>query len=333
MPDGIASCASSMRAFPKAQAAVNTWLAAQGVHVDAVAADDLATRYPSRGFASGWRLAIQFSDQIRRLELLLPTGFPWQPPRVALLDRPPFLTWPHVERDGVLCLAPNTFEIDPDEPARAAAFLLKEAEQAVQHFIAGAGDGDFKDEFASYWDWGSDAGPRVISLLRPAPPTRSVRLWRGKHFHLLAETDAELQQWLTNKFGKAPDEFRPVPGAVLCLAEPPIPRHYPNTATSLRALLGSVQKDATELLLQLARGAPDKIFAALGVETANGPAIGSVIIPAPAAIKHGARDPLTKGFRPHALPEAILLARYFGGTTLIRRPVERADAAWVHGRG
>jgi molybdopterin/thiamine biosynthesis adenylyltransferase len=28
-----------------------------------------------------------------------------------------------------------------------------------------------------------------------------------------------------------------------------------------------------------------------------------------------------------------LLARYFGGTTLMRRPIERADAAWIHGRG
>jgi integrase len=56
-------------------------------------------------------------------------------------------------------------------------------------------------------------------------------------------------------------------------------------------------------------------------------------MPAPAAPKHGARDPLTKGFRPGAVPDTLLLARYFGRAKLLRRPIERADASWVHGRG
>jgi molybdopterin/thiamine biosynthesis adenylyltransferase len=33
------------------------------------------------------------------------------------------------------------------------------------------------------------------------------------------------------------------------------------------------------------------------------------------------------------VPDAILMARYFGGGKLLRGSVERADAAWIHGRG
>src|SRR5258705_12382026 len=116
-----------MTAFARAKAAVAVWPGSLGGAAVAVDAADLADRYPERGFAFGWRLAVTFPDQVRRLELLLPIGFPWQPPRVALLDRPPFLTWPHVEKDGVLCLAPNTLEIGPGQPAKAGAFMLLEA--------------------------------------------------------------------------------------------------------------------------------------------------------------------------------------------------------------
>src|SRR5260221_7269797 len=60
---------------------------------------DLRT-YELRHAKAGWRLEVQFLDRRRRLDLLLIDGFPRRPPRVALVDRPPFLTWPHVEEDG-----------------------------------------------------------------------------------------------------------------------------------------------------------------------------------------------------------------------------------------
>jgi molybdopterin/thiamine biosynthesis adenylyltransferase len=322
-----------MTAFARAKAAVAAWLGSLGGAAVAVDAADLADRYPERGFAFGWRLAVTFPDQVRRLELLLPIGFPWQPPRVALLDRPPFLTWPHVEKDGVLCLAPNTLEIDPGQPVKAVAFMLMEAEGAVTSFSLGACDADFRDEFATYWQWGEDTGPRVISLLRAEPPTRLVRLWRGKPFYLIGETDAELRQWLLNVSAKLPERFDTIAAGLLWLGKPPIPCEYPTTGTSLRALLHADGVAADEVLLQLAHEQSDRVFVGLGVDTANGPALGGVIIPSPPRAKHGARDPLTKGFRPGLVPDATLLARYFGGTAILRRSMERADSAWIHGRG
>jgi molybdopterin/thiamine biosynthesis adenylyltransferase len=71
----------------------------------------------------------------------------------------------------------------------------------------------------------------------------------------------------------------------------------------------------------------------MGFHTVNGPALAAAVLAAPVAPKHGARDPLLKGYRPGTVPDDILMARYFGGGKLMRRPVERADAAWIHGRG
>jgi sulfur-carrier protein adenylyltransferase/sulfurtransferase len=331
MPD-VFEQVGSPPAFERARAAVADWLAQSGREANALTADGLA-RYSTRGFAAGWLIPVQFSDQLRRIELLLPIGFPWQPPRVALIDRPPFLTWPHVERDGLLCLAPNTVEIDPDDPVDTAKAMLGAASDAVEMFITGADDAAFKDEFATYWDYAADPGANVISILRCEPPTREVRLWRGKNYYLLAEIEAELVHWLRNRSGPLPSGFASDPAAFVWLGDALVPSEYPATAHELRVLAARADRESASLLSRLARHNPSKIVTVLGVESVNGPAIAAAVVTAPAAEEHGARDPLTKGFRPGAVPEGLLLARYFGGGKLVRRPIDRADAGWVHGRG
>lgn len=61
-----------------------------------------------------------------------------------------------------------------------------------------------------------------------------------------------------------------------------------------------------------------------------GPALASTWIPHPT--EHG-RSTLSDGFRNSLVPADIALGRYFGGTSIKRASVDRADAAWIHGRG
>jgi sulfur-carrier protein adenylyltransferase/sulfurtransferase len=333
MPEAAHGQSDPLATFQHAQALVSARLTALGGEVHVLGAKEL-TSYPNRGFAAGWRLPVRFSDGTRHIELLLPIGFPWQPPRVALVDRLPFLTWPHIERDGVLCLAPNTLEIDPDDPAGTATSMLGAGANLVEMLIRGDYHAEFRNEFLSYWDFAADAsGPALISLLQPSPPTRVVRVWRGKSFYLFAESDGELEHWLANRFGTKPDGFKTDAAAFLWIGTPPVPDDYPSTGQSLRNFASKAGSDGSAILSELARACPEKIVTVLGFETTNGPALAGVVMPAPAAPKHGARHPLTKGFRPGAVPDALLLARYFGGAKLLRRPLERADASWVHGRG
>lgn len=332
MPDGDDTRDQAAAAFEAAKAAVAARLVELGASAAPLALNDLAA-YSGRRFTAGWRMPVEFSDGPRRLDLLLPAGFPWQAPRIALVDRPPFLTWPHVERDGVLCQTSNMLDVDPLDPAGVATYMLDDAVKLVGRLISGDLNADFQDEFLSYWDHAADApGPCIISLLRAEPPTREIRVWRGKKMYVLAESDAELTRWLVNRLGKKGD-YRAESAAYLWLGTPPAPSGYPRTGQALRQLGASAGAEANELLSCLIRKRPDKIIAALGFTTANGPAIAGVIVLPPRAPKHGVRDPLLKGFRPGTVPEALMLARYLGGTSLIRRSVERADQAWIHGRG
>lgn len=324
--------ADTMTDFKKAHGEVEAWLMSLGPHVDELSGQQLSADYPRRGFLAGWRLHVTF-DRVRRLDLLLPIGFPWQPARVALVDAPPFLTWPHVEKDNLLCLEANNFEVNPEAPAGAAAYLLGKAEEMINDLAAGKRDADFRDEFVSYWDWAADKGTRIVSLLRPEPPTRLVVLWRGQSYYLVGESVEQLQKWLANRSGKAPDYFETVSACLVWLNEALVPREYPETADALRALLTERDAQAEALLNGLIRNQPDKAAVFIGANTANGPALAGVLVSAPKAQKYGARNPVIKGFRPGMIPEPVLVNRYFGGGAVVRRPIERADAGWVHGRG
>jgi sulfur-carrier protein adenylyltransferase/sulfurtransferase len=332
MPDVSSALPSAATAFGAALLKVQALLSGLGGTPMPLSADELAA-YPKRGFVVGWRLRVPFSDRARQLDLLLPVGFPWEPPRVGLLDRPPFLTWPHLEGDGLLCLAPNTLTIDPDDPAGVVAVTLECARELIEELLKGEFDFEFAAEFHTYWTL--DAHPRcpgLISLIRPEPPTRQIWGWWGKNAYVLGETPEQIEQWIVNRFGSRPKGFQTHEAAFLWIGTPPVPRDYPQSGQDVRALAGRTGGD--ELFAHITRACPDKVVTLLGVETPSGPALGAVVVAAPSPPQRGgSRDPLVAGFRPGSVPDSIRVARYFGGGTLRRGTIERADAAWIHGRG
>jgi sulfur-carrier protein adenylyltransferase/sulfurtransferase len=322
-----------MTRFLVACAEVEAWLASLGPSYEILTPEALSKLYPNRGCAAGWRLRVAFSDKERRLDLLLPVGFPWEPPRVALVDAPPFLTWPHVEKDNVLCVVPNTSEIDPDRPADVVVSMLSKAEQMIGDLISGKCDADFSDEFLSYWSWASGDGNPIISILRPEGPARTVALWRGKNYYLLAENMDDLRIWLTNRHHNRPEIVDGSKAVLAWLGETPTPEHYPATGTALRSFIAKRNPEANVLIDKIAGEGADRAVVVLGFDTSNGPALAGVYVSPPVKPKYGPRDPVSKGFRPGKVPDSIRLARFFGGQAIVRRSIERADAAWIHGRG
>ena len=144
--------------------------------------------YPRRPYVAGWRVGVNFSDGVmRRIDVVATTGFPSVPVRTALLDHPPFMTWPHVESDGILCLLPNMAECDPDDPYAVAEDLLGRSVRLVEELIEGSiVERDFREEFLTYWAYKShEDGTRFFSLLRPAPPSRVVQVWRGRGLEIV----------------------------------------------------------------------------------------------------------------------------------------------------
>src|SRR5947208_2457917 len=62
----------------------------------------ISTCYPSRRWVAAWRVSVVFSDGgTRRVDVVATAAFPTVPVRTALVDHPDFMTWPHVESDGI----------------------------------------------------------------------------------------------------------------------------------------------------------------------------------------------------------------------------------------
>ncbi len=334
MPDGAEALLRQHPEFDAARADVAAWLERLGAApLQSLSATELH-KYKGRKAAVGWRLSVEIDEEICRFDLLLPHGFPWQPVRIALVDPPPFLTWPHVEKDGVLCLAPDSLEVDSDAPAGIAAFLLNEAIRLTSALKKDELIESFKDEVLSYWNYAADEkGVGIVSLMRPEPPSRKVKVWRGQATHVMGETEADICNWLANRHGRKPNDFQAEDAAFVWLKSPPIPSAYPATGKGLRALVGQAGRESEAVLSELVRKRPDKLVVALGMATMHGPALAGVVVPKPAKVSYGPAQPLTKGFRPGKVPDQIILGRYLGGSRVSRRSIDRADPDWVHGRG
>jgi hypothetical protein len=166
--------------------------------------------YRNREPAMGWRLPVQFADQIRRVDILVSPAFPFSSPRIALVDRPPFLTWPHVEQDGVLCLIPEHSTLSVDDPYGAVAILLERTNALITRLARGAYQDEFKSEFLSYWGQTTTlCRGTVISLISPSPPSRTIRVYKGSSRIVAADRDDILQSWLRNLNSEvAPAEAR-----------------------------------------------------------------------------------------------------------------------------
>ena len=295
--------------------------------------------YPRRPlFMGGWRVGVEFTDGVvRRLDTVMTAGFPSVPVRTALVDHPPPMTWPHVESDGVLCLLPNMAVCDPDDPPAVAENLFGRSVRLVEELLEGTiVERDFREEFLTYWAYEHhEDGSHLYSLLRPKPPSRVVRVWRGEGLEVVGEDAGTLVQWLRRRFG-AHIDTRTRPGAFIWLDTPLLPGEYPRTAADLRGLAVGAGRDASGALGEAAVGEPGSLMAVIGSLGRKGPGLVAVRALSPrrlASRRRSGGDPLTKGFRPGRMPKGVALNRYFGVGPVVRSSVQRADKDWVHGRG
>ena len=98
----------------------------------------IARCFRRRPYVAGWRVGVTFDDEsLRRFDVVATADFPSVPVRTALVDHPPFMTWPHVESDGILCLLPNMAECDPDDPCAVAENLLNRSVRLVEELLEG----------------------------------------------------------------------------------------------------------------------------------------------------------------------------------------------------
>lgn len=293
--------------------------------------------YCARSPVAGWRVMLPLPSGARRADVLVRADFPWSPPLVALVDRPPFLDWTHVEKDGILCLLGSEASVDGRNPVGVARYLLLEAANLVEQLATGNLTEDFRHEFQSYWSWGAvNSDLSAVSLCRPSGLSRKIRCWTGKHTMLLADDDETIRRWLANR-GR--DQTLPPPttaSAILAsISQPPLPNEYPGDGASLVRFLGNTAPEAIDLLQDLMLAGSGDAIVALCAATERGSTLATVVVPRPVprtAPGYRGPNPLLKGFRPGRVPASTAIQRFASGNTTLRMKTDRADAAWIHGR-
>ena len=297
--------------------------------------------YRSRHFVDGWRVPVQFSDGGRRnIDILVSQSFPRMPPRVALVDRPEYLTWPHIEHDGVLCLLPDSSEIDPTTPGEVATEILERSVALVEEFIEGTIiERVFREEFLTYWFYSCDNDHKsIVGLFDPIGPSRLLKCSTHDGLVYVADDVGSLRRWIDHRFGSKSAQSVPKKArtaALIWLKEPPLPSEYPSHGAELVSLLDREDTDALEVLKEAAVSSDEECLVLLGAEGRGGPGLVAVRINRNRS--NGARrskDHMHRGFRPRQVPKKIAFERSFGRDVKVHRTqVERADAAWIHGRG
>lgn len=313
-----------------------------GIVPERLDAGRLRAAYPRRAFVDGWRIPVDCSDgQTRRIDLLIGSAFPAAYPRTALVDRPNNLEWPHVEGDGVMCLLPIHAEVDAGDPAAVAVNLLARSARLIEELLAGdIVERDFREEFLTYWFYGSDVGaPKVRSLLRPGGPSRMVRVWRDRGGAMtVAEDAATLERWLANLSGSphARKTCRHEPAALVWLPTPPVPADYPIIGADVVTLAATAGPGASGIVEELAAATVDNALVVFGAEGRGGAgliAVETTVAHRRSGARGGTEHPLTQGFRAAPLPAGVAASRMFSAAPVRRLQVDRADARWIHGRG
>ncbi len=263
------------------------------------------------------------------------------PPRAALVDRPDYLTWPHIEHDGILCLLNNLSEVDPNNPGPVALNIVNRAVRLVEELIEGKiVERDFREEFLTYWFYDASSSVRdVVTLFDPPRSSCIMRYFNHEGVTYVGRDDDELARWISNRFGEKAGRHlrnRTEQVAYIWLSKPPLPKEYPRFGADVMTLAQRDSEENAQLLSESALHEAADLLCLFAAEGRGGPGIVPVHIDRNVkqkGLSQRAKGQFHTGFRPGKTPGTIKLTKTFGANAVRRTQVARADGPWVHGRG
>ena len=233
-----------------------------------------------RAFCVGWRIILDADEVLIKgvdhLLVILDSSFPNSQPWVLAPQIERDCLWPHVESQGLLCLQPTRVTAPLD------ARVIQHLNWAIQLLNADADHRrvEFEREFVAYWNQRASTRtgrPQVLSLVRPRGRSRTIMSCAdGSHGRIvLADTKAELQQWLRNS-GVNPADREILPSWLVRLPRPWTPPSFPEYG---REVIEQIPKEAWRQTLKLDTDSP-VLFEA---KTPTGPAFAAVLLSGPKA--------------------------------------------------
>ena len=288
-------------------------------------------------FVVGWRVCATCPDgQRREFHVLGERGFPYTAPRIAVAAHPGVLAWPHVERDGLMCLLSPDAAVSSEKTVEVVEDLLNRACDLAAESDGRRNVDDFRSEFLSYWTIASDGAVRFDSILDPSGPSRLVKVWSGGGMWAFGEDADLLTRWLKRRGAvtRHGGDFAFEDAVLMWLPSPLTPTEYPSDASDLRELARDRSRDAVSILEDLATSRTSAVHVVIGAPSANGVCFGGVSLPRSDNVS-GRRDKrqLEAGFRPGRVPKKLMVDRRLAkGVKVTKSIVQRADHGWIHGR-
>jgi molybdopterin/thiamine biosynthesis adenylyltransferase len=298
--------------------------------------EEVSVIYPHRSFTAGWRVEVSLGERSsRKFDVLLSLEFPFCPVRIALVDRPNFLTWPHLESDGLICLLPDATPVDFTQALESTQLLLGSAVELILALERGEYLDHFRQEFLTYWAQSGELGTKFYSILKGERlESRLIKSWVGETAVYVGESTSDVSGWLTNRFGSKPQFDRCDAALFLWLGEPLLPCEYPKNSQDMLFLVRRANAEA--LLRQLCSDSPMRIPVVLGFLTEYGICLaGLMMYTSGAKSKHHRSGPsMGNGFRANRAPALVRVNQFLASMGKVSPSmVERVDHDWVHGRG
>jgi molybdopterin/thiamine biosynthesis adenylyltransferase len=292
--------------------------------------------YRARSAVVGWRIQVGFeAESDQRIDILASPDFPCSRPLIAV-SRDHFMHWPHVEEDGIVCAFPESATHKPYDPISVVDRLLGDAATLIDECSQGLRMDDFRSEFLSYWNRTVDSSsPIVFSLLSRFGGSRIIVVWRSSNHYLVADAAVQAENWLKRRYSDNEPHFSFEDALIIVLSTPLLPDEYPDSSSDLVRLIRERCPDAMHLLAPLVLRDAKQLIVIMCAPTQNGPALAGLRVSPPGASNILGRrtEIMNRGFRPGNVPMSLSLARYFGPESRLEHlAVDRADAAWIHGR-
>jgi molybdopterin/thiamine biosynthesis adenylyltransferase len=280
-------------------------------------------------FVAGWRIHHHKIARIPVLDVYLDQWFPASLPKILIPDgkRPDgvselFLRIPHVNKDGSVCVAPESCTINQDNCGLATLELINRAIEILQNGISGSNREDFIFEVESYWDKISHT-VRIAAAINLVAPSRRVSAVfdPARSTYFVAEDADALRDWTKKLTGRKIDRLPVLPAFFVWRKEPLYPEQYPRTNQQLISIVADSRICSGDDLAVAARLSEVPIVIAFqsGVGTA---AIGCSIVKMNGQIN---------GFRPKSISGRLVLER-FGRHACQLHSVDKASPDYIRWR-
>ncbi|RPJ72438.1 MAG: hypothetical protein EHM20_13755, partial [Alphaproteobacteria bacterium] len=290
-------------------------------------------------FKAGWDIILEVEHKQFEIKLLVNETFPFAPPTLYFKKTDLFLKFPHVDKNGKICLTNSATTFSPNKIVETANFLITKAKELITDSLAGRNIDDFVQEFNNYWNLLSPfSGIKFWSLLKPLSNTRVIFYYTARYFTVFGDTEEEVKAWIKNYTGGTlPKDFTTEKTIFLWLQEPLRPTNYPQTANHILDLARKYTENADALLSKIVPKKFGQLPILLGFETKTGTVMAGVEIIEPKKTKSTdfkkKRNCRLDGFRAGSISNSVLLSRYFGFTKLVPQVVELIDAVSCLQRG